>query len=474
MTSHRIFRITLTAALFIMTIATGCEKEPETFMPINEVPDSSEEAIASQLKTWDDTLQWIKKESVNYEVHTDYLNEMPNPNTRVSGTEKIQAADPMTGELVEMTAQIIDGQFIVEGDMVFGTEAEYRERLESAQGRGVIRSQANWRWEYGIIPYTIASNHPKKSAIEAAIARINRETNLTLEPRNNETDYVHFPVTSLLNSLVGRYGGMQNINISDQASEGNIIHEIFHAAGMFHEQSRCDRDSYIVVKWDNISSGNSHNFDKNCGGRDAYGYNFSSIMHYGPTSFSNNGTETILPKTSDPFKWIVQYFSMGQRNHISDSDLRTINYMYPFDYQAIVDKGTFALIPHHSRLPLLAVGQEGEVMKQYQDHQAYAPYQRLKFIRASDGYFYIQHVRSGKYLTIESKEKWAMAVLRNPYNDARQQFRMEYAQDGLLRIRSRYSGLYLEIGGRSYNQGGHLNTWEYKSGDNQKFFIVRK
>ncbi len=474
MTSHRIFRITLTAALSILTLATGCEKDPKVFTPIDEVPNSSEEAIANQLKTWDDTLQWIKEESVNYEVHTDYLNEMPEPSTRISGTEKIQAADPMTGEFVEMTAQIIDGQFIVEGDMVFGTEAEYRERLESAQGRGVIRSQASWRWEYGIIPYTIASNHPKKSLIEAAIARVNRETNLTLQPRNNEEDYVHFPVTSLLNSQVGRQGEMQNININDRASEGNIIHEIFHAAGMFHEQSRCDRDNYVAVRWGNISSGNSHNFNKRCDGMDAYGYNFSSIMHYGPTSFSKNGSETLLPSTGDPFKWIVQYFSMGQRSHISDSDQRTINYMYPFDYERFANGNTFAMIPHHSRMPLLATGQDGEVLKQYRDNPGLAHYQRLKFIRAGNGYFYIQHVMSGKYLTIESLDRWSMTVLREPYNDARQQFRMEYAQDGLLRIRSRYSNLFLEIGGKSYNQGGHLNTWQYKSGDNQKFFFVYK
>jgi hypothetical protein len=475
MTSSKIFRIAMTAAFFIMTLATGCEKEPEHLTTISEVPNSSEEAIVKELKTWDDTLRWIKEESVNYEVHTDYLNEMPDPNTPISGTQRIKVPNPMTGEVVEMTAQIIDGQLIVDGDMNFGTEAEYRERLESAQKRGVIRSASSSRWEYGIIPYTIASNHPKKSEIETAIERINRETNLTVLPRNNEEDYVHFPVTSLLNSLVGRFGGQQNININDRASEGNIIHEIFHAAGMFHEQSRCDRDEYVVVYRGNVSSGNQHNFNKECSGAtDAYEYNFSSIMHYGPHGFSKNGNRTISPRTANPFKWLDQYFAMGQRSHISDIDQRTINYMYPFDYERFANGATFAMIPHHSRKPILAMGQEGEVMKQYQDHQAYAPYQRLKFIRASNGYFYIQHVRSGKYMTIESTEQWSMAVLRDPANNAQQQFRMEYAQDGLLKIQSRYSGLYLEIGGRNYSQGAHLNTWEYKSGDNQKFFFVYK
>jgi astacin len=465
----------MTAALFIMTLATGCEKEPEPLTTISEVPNSSEEAIAKELKTWDDTLRWIKEESVNYEVHTDYLNEMPDPDAPVSGTEIIQVPDPRTGETVEMTAQIIDGQLIVDGDMNFGTEAEYRERLERAQGRGVIRSASSFRWEYGIIPYTIASNHPKKAAIETAIERINRETNLTVLPRNNEADFVHFPITDQLNSWVGRLGGQQNININNKASEGNIIHEIFHAAGMFHEQNRCDRDEYVNVLRSNVTDGYKHNFDRQCSGaKDTYSYNFHSIMHYGPHFFSKNGNATLLPKTSNPFTWLDQYFSMGNRSSITDTDQRTINYMYPFDYERFANGATFAMIPHHSRKPIAATGKEGEVMKQYQDHQAYAPYQRLKFIRASNGYFYIQHVRSGKYMTIESTEQWSMAVLRDPANNAQQQFRMEYAQDGLLKIQSRYSGLYLEIGGRNYSQGAHLNTWEYKSGDNQKFFFVYK
>lgn len=475
MTSSKYFNIVLTAALFIITFATGCEKDKEAFVPISEVPENSEEAISKQLKTWDDTLQWIKEESANYEVHTDYLNEMPDPNTPVSGTQKIQVPNPMTGEVVEMTAQIIDGELIVDGDMNFGTEAEYRERLERAQGRGVVRSNTYYRWQYGVIPYTIASNHPKKSEIETAIRRINTETNLTVKPRSNETDYVHFPVTTKLNSAVGRQGKVQNVNINTRASVGNIIHELFHAAGMHHEQNRCDRNSYVSVKWGNIKNGRSHNYNRVCAeGIDAYGYNFSSIMHYGPHFFSRNDNATLLPRTGDPFKWLSQYFAMGQRSTITDIDARTINYMYPFDYERYANGATFAMIPHHSRFPIAATGNNGEVVKQYTDNPGYAPYQRLKFIPATDGYYYIQHVLSGKYFTIESTDQWSMAVLKDLKSNNQQQFRMEYAQDGLLRIRSRFGGLYLEIGGNSYQNGAHLNTWPYKGGNNQKFFFIYK
>lgn len=32
------------------------------------------------------------------------------------------------------------------------------------------------------------------------------------------------------------------------------MHEILHALGIFHEQSRSDRDRFVKVVWENVSS----------------------------------------------------------------------------------------------------------------------------------------------------------------------------------------------------------------------------
>lgn len=34
---------------------------------------------------------------------------------------------------------------------------------------------------------------------------------------------------------------------------GTPIHELLHAAGMFHEQSRADRDNYVEIIYENVN-----------------------------------------------------------------------------------------------------------------------------------------------------------------------------------------------------------------------------
>lgn len=75
-----------------------------------------------------------------------------------------------------------------------------------------------------------------------------------------------------------------------------VQHELMHALGFLHEQARADRDSYVMVNWDNIDESAQENFEKLSefiDSRDSP-YDYASIMHYGPHAFAKNRSEPTL------------------------------------------------------------------------------------------------------------------------------------------------------------------------------------
>lgn len=103
--------------------------------------------------------------------------------------------------------------------------------------------------------------------------------------------------------------------------KGIILHEIAHVLGMWHEQSRCDRNNYVTINWNNIKTEQKHNFDRHCSdGTDLGSYDYDSIMHYGKYSFSKNGKPTIVPKQAG--------VSIGQRSKLSIKDIWSMQQLY--------------------------------------------------------------------------------------------------------------------------------------------------
>lgn len=84
---------------------------------------------------------------------------------------------------------------------------------------------------------------------------------------------------------------------------GETIHEIGHSVGLFHEQTRFDRDDHVNIIWANIDPASQFNFEKHSKvvGTDTGDYDFGSIMHYAPTAFSINGQPTITKKDGSSF-----------------------------------------------------------------------------------------------------------------------------------------------------------------------------
>lgn len=76
-----------------------------------------------------------------------------------------------------------------------------------------------------------------------------------------------------------------------------MAHEIGHAIGFKHEQSRPDRDSHVRINEENVISDYISNFDK---GSDSYiddhgiAYDYTSDMHYGSKVSGDNYLQNIL------------------------------------------------------------------------------------------------------------------------------------------------------------------------------------
>lgn len=84
-----------------------------------------------------------------------------------------------------------------------------------------------------------------------------------------------------------------------------IIHELGHCLGLMHEHQRPDRDEYVTIVWDNILTGKEYNFDivdNPLFVEQDFDYDYNSIMHYAPVSFSIDGTATILTKGAPIFR----------------------------------------------------------------------------------------------------------------------------------------------------------------------------
>lgn len=240
----------------------------------------------------------------------------------------------------KITVEEINGDFIYEGDIMFSPKMLSAKRVKLVYEQGEVPDSQKSvgrelaRWPDNTVYYSIDSNLPDKARVTNAIKHWETNTSIKFVERTTQANYVYFTSGSGCSSYVGMIGGKQNIILAKNCSTGNTIHEIGHATGLWHEQSRVNRDNHIKIHWANIRTGMEHNFktyeDMGFDGKEfTSNLDFMSIMMYPPYAFSKNGEPTIT--RADGSSYSVQ------RTSLSSGDKEGINTMYPSSTTAKVE-----------------------------------------------------------------------------------------------------------------------------------------
>lgn len=214
-----------------------------------------------------------------------------------------------------------------EGDIVL-TERDWNVYEKARFKRNAVR-QRKKIWPNRIIPYEIENGlDAYKKNIMSAIEEFHKYTCITFKERKNERNWIKFSKGKGCWSYIGRlywFKGPQSLSLGARCNnKGIIMHELMHAIGFWHEQSRPDRDEYVEIIWENIKKGMENQFNKYKHSKvDSmdFDYDYNSLMHYSKRTFSRNGKPTVRALNNP-------YMSLGRSVGFSYLDIKKLNALY--------------------------------------------------------------------------------------------------------------------------------------------------
>ena len=193
-------------------------------------------------------------------------------------------------------------------------------------------------WTNGIVPYKFSTSIQTsyRHTIRDAMDHWEDRTCLRFTLRNGERDYVEYNNNKTeCSSWVGRRGSNQTVNVFSGSTVwcpfGTIVHEIGHAIGFWHEQSRPDRDNYVRINLNNVDTLDQYNFMKRSNSEvDSRGsdYDYGSIMHYATNAFVNCSGCQSIQVTNMPAYRAQGSPTVGQETGLSVRDAQQANRLY--------------------------------------------------------------------------------------------------------------------------------------------------
>ena len=218
--------------------------------------------------------------------------------------------------------EVIGGMAVAYGDEVLGKPMN-----GFAEKNGMTEVRPPQYWSHGIIPYLIKDDVVNPERVKSAIDFFNTHTNVQFVPYENQADAVVF-VKGEQNCLsyLGRTGGIQPVYLSEKCGVNEISHELMHALGFVHEQSRTDRDQFVEILWDNIDEKFQSQFamvpEPLMESYFNSPFDPHSIMMYEPHMFATKPElETMKQKSGTPFA--------PYTGTMSTNDIERVNRLYP-------------------------------------------------------------------------------------------------------------------------------------------------
>ncbi|KAI1889797.1 hypothetical protein AGOR_G00166630 [Albula goreensis] len=175
------------------------------------------------------------------------------------------------------------------------------------------------------VPFIISNQYSsrERTVILQGLQSFSQSTCIQFRPRTRERDFVHIQSRGGCYSFIGRRGGGQVVSLDRRGCVffGIVQHELIHALGFNHEQTRSDRDRHVRILYQNIIRGQEHNFRLIRTNNLGTPYDYNSVMHYGRYAFSRNRQPTIVPIPNSNAV-------IGRATSMSRNDILRINRLY--------------------------------------------------------------------------------------------------------------------------------------------------
>lgn len=235
-------------------------------------------------------------------------------------------SDLSASEIIEKVnsniVRSVDDPILIEGDIAIDTEAE--RNADPCTSKGCMWGKYTDGKVY--IPYYIASHFSsrEKSIITRGLESFSSFSCIRFRPsKSSDRDWLSIESQSGCWSYVGRRGGKQVVSLARSGClyHNTVQHELLHALGFNHEQTRSDRDNHIKVLLQNVQSGMEHNFRKIATLNQGTPYDYNSVMQYHKYAFSKNNQPTMVPIPNSNVE-------LGKAKEMSRNDIARLNTLY--------------------------------------------------------------------------------------------------------------------------------------------------